>query len=43
MQDVVYRPLIDVEETANISIVYQERRESPALELFLSCIEGTRQ
>lgn len=41
MQDVVYRPLIDVEETANISIVYQERRESPALELFLSCIEGT--
>ncbi|WP_010138133.1 LysR family transcriptional regulator [Oceanicola sp. S124] len=40
MQDVVYRPLTDVDETANISIVYQQHRESPALELFLSCLDG---
>lgn len=38
--DVIYRPLTDVTETANISIVYQAHRESPALDLFLSCLDG---
>ncbi|MAC77357.1 MAG: hypothetical protein CML66_04770 [Rhodobacteraceae bacterium] len=38
--DVIYRPLMDVKETANISIVYQAHRESPALDLFLSCLDG---
>lgn len=38
--DVIYRPLTDVAETANISIVYQAHRESPALDLLLSCLDG---
>ncbi len=36
--NVAYRPLSDVRETANISLVYQKHRESPALELFLTCL-----
>ncbi|WP_430513348.1 LysR substrate-binding domain-containing protein [Pannonibacter phragmitetus] len=39
MPGVVYKPLADVEETANISLVYQVERQSPALELFLSCLD----
>ena len=38
LPNVVYKPFVDVDETANISIVYQKNRQSPALELFLSCL-----
>ncbi|WP_417247285.1 LysR substrate-binding domain-containing protein [Celeribacter sp.] len=38
--DVIYKPLTDTEVTANISLVYREAHESPALDLFLSCLDG---
>ncbi len=37
--DVVYKPLDDVSETANISLVYQRNREYRALDLLLSCLD----
>lgn len=39
MPGVVYKPLADVVETADISLVYQPERRSPALDLFLSCVD----
>lgn len=36
----VYRPLADVTQTANISLVYRKSSENPALHLFLSCLQG---
>jgi DNA-binding transcriptional LysR family regulator len=39
IQGVIYKPLVDVEERANISLVYQKNTHSPALDLFLSCLE----
>lgn len=36
---VVYRPLSDVSARAEIALIYRHDRESPPLELFLSCID----
>ncbi|MFE3836406.1 LysR substrate-binding domain-containing protein [Pseudogemmobacter sonorensis] len=36
---VVYRPLSDVTTRAEIALIYRTDRESPVLDLFLSCIE----
>ena len=39
---VVYRPLAGVAVTANISLVHQDSRESPALDQFLACLDAVR-
>ncbi|QDY70633.1 LysR substrate-binding domain-containing protein [Qingshengfaniella alkalisoli] len=41
IKGVVYRPLADVDVTANISLVHQSGPVGPALELFLSCLDET--
>ncbi|WP_460272840.1 LysR substrate-binding domain-containing protein [Celeribacter sp. ULVN23_4] len=39
--NVIYKPLEDVDVKANISLVYRESHDSPALDLFLSCLDET--
>ena len=38
---VVYKPLANVKATANICLVYRATHESPALDLFLSCLDDS--